>query len=380
MALFKPTFLGVGRLELHAVLEEDAPYRKRRATVVVRLQDCLSTARAPEEPCPAGCTAFHLNTPTCTYTLASSVTQQWLSAIWLITFQKDPGEAGGGFARGNDEPMMAIDIYASLKKEPALALNQYTVRIGTTEASLRCHLAGEYLMSVTNRKLVLLELNTWVAVYCWPYICIRKFGIVQGGFSIQAGRRCESGAGLFIFLSPRGKEIYQALIDNCSVERTSSAEPAAVHADPPPVPASRRPADPSSLSLAGALPVPCLYASVSFKARLPSSDSLDSMLRRDVVEWGGKEEDQLYHSLGAVNLESAAEGGVYHNWQTAKSAKAPPAGCGSSSGTQEWLNKELEGSAGSSVGIHSQSFKNRLESCFLRGQAQRQPHSSAGLQ
>lgn len=92
MVLFKPSFSGVGRLELHAMLDEGTFTRKRRAMkelekTVVRLQDCLSAAPAPEESCPVHCTAFYLNTLTCNYILASSVSQQWLSAIWFIAFQ-----------------------------------------------------------------------------------------------------------------------------------------------------------------------------------------------------------------------------------------------------------------------------------------------------
>lgn len=95
MVLFKPTFSGVGRLELHAVLDEGTATKKRRAVkelekIVVRLQDCLSAAPAPEEPCPVDCTAFYLNTLTCNYILASSASQQWLSAIWFIAFQVLP--------------------------------------------------------------------------------------------------------------------------------------------------------------------------------------------------------------------------------------------------------------------------------------------------
>lgn len=93
MVLFKPTFSGVGRLELHAVLDRGGPVRQGRLAakvlekIVVRLQDCLSAATAHEESCPYGCTAFYLNTLTCNYILASADTQQWLSAIWLNAFQ-----------------------------------------------------------------------------------------------------------------------------------------------------------------------------------------------------------------------------------------------------------------------------------------------------
>lgn len=92
MMLYKPSSTGVGRLELYTVLDAITDQRKagRQKTPerkVVRLSDCLSITPAPKESCPQGCTAFYLNTTQCTYTLASSASQDWLSALCLLAFQ-----------------------------------------------------------------------------------------------------------------------------------------------------------------------------------------------------------------------------------------------------------------------------------------------------
>lgn len=88
MVLFKPSFSGVGRLELHPLHDEGAGFGKKKAErLMVRLNDCLSATSAPSESCPTGCTAFYLNTTVNNYTLASMCTHQWLSAIWLLAFQ-----------------------------------------------------------------------------------------------------------------------------------------------------------------------------------------------------------------------------------------------------------------------------------------------------
>lgn len=88
MVLFKPSFSGVGRLELHTLHDESTGYGKKKAEkMVVRLNDCLSATSAPDESCPPGCTAFYLHTTVNNYTLASTCTQQWLSGIWLLAFQ-----------------------------------------------------------------------------------------------------------------------------------------------------------------------------------------------------------------------------------------------------------------------------------------------------
>lgn len=94
MVLFKPSSTGVGRLEFHTVLDNNAVNDQKKVgrqktpeRKVVRLSDCLSVTPAPKESCPAGCTAFYINTTQCNYTLASLTSQDWLSALCLLAFQ-----------------------------------------------------------------------------------------------------------------------------------------------------------------------------------------------------------------------------------------------------------------------------------------------------
>lgn len=219
---------------------------------------------------------------------------------------------------------------------------------------------------------------------------------MQAGVSIEAGRRCESGEGFFIFESPCGKEIYRSIIDNCNSDRESSSEPPGLHADQSPSPATRRLTGPSSCRPAEASDSPKVfpeYATVAFRGRLPSSAVQNSTVSKEVLEWDGKEEDQLCHSLGAANLESTAEGGIYHNWQKSKCPNPPLASAshspadaqcqppaGNGYGLHEWVDGELEGSSGLSIRGPSQSVKNRLTKLIFKGQRERQFHSSAGLQ
>ncbi|KAK5897287.1 hypothetical protein CesoFtcFv8_010361 [Champsocephalus esox] len=232
MVLFKPSSSGVGRLELsvlnkNAAAEQRKVFRQKTPDIkVVRLQDCLSLIPAPKVSCPSGCTAFYLHTAQCSFTLASTTSQDWLSALSLLAFQKDPGESHKGtFERGNGLTMEDNDIYSSWKTDVTLPPNHYQVIVQSTEASRRCRLAGKYLASPQKEALILLEINTDHIIYRWPYRFLRKFGHVEDGFSIEAGRHCESGEGVFTFLSEHGSQIFQAISDQCSMERRSSSKP-----------------------------------------------------------------------------------------------------------------------------------------------------------
>ncbi|XP_013861548.1 docking protein 3 [Austrofundulus limnaeus] len=237
MVLFKPSSSGVGRLEFCAggdggPLSEHAKSGRQKTAErkVVRLSDCLSVTPAPREACPAGCTAFYLNTKQCNYTFASTSSQDWTSALCLLAFQRDPGgsdkeELGGG----TGFTMEDNDLYSSWKRDSTLPPNQYEVMVQSTEASKWCKLAGKYLVSTNKDDLVLSDISTGAVVYCWPYRLLRRFGQVEGGFSIEAGRRCESGEGIFTFLTRHGPQIFQAIAKQCLPKKEEGVHPLSVH-------------------------------------------------------------------------------------------------------------------------------------------------------
>ncbi|XP_070769883.1 docking protein 3 [Enoplosus armatus] len=341
MVLFKPSSTGVGRLELYTVLDNNAvtDHRKvgRQKTPdrkVVRLSDCLSVTPAPKESCPPGCTAFYLNTTQYNYTLASTISQDWLSALSLLAFQKDPGESDkGGFERGNGLTMEDNDLYSSWKTDLTLPPNQYQVTIHSTEASRRCQLSGEYLVSSEKEAVILLAINTGHTIYSWPYRLLRKFGQVEGGFSIEAGRRCESGEGVFIFLSRHGPQIFQAILKQCSVERMSSVQPFSVHrrslSDQSPI------ILPTTSNWSSGSPVNSL-ADVTADTEDESDNhystindtSVQNVKRLSLVKPylfnskealgdEGKDEDGRCHSLENVNLNIVVEDTIYYNLRRA---------------------------------------------------------------
>uniref|UniRef100_A0A672PZ99 Proline-rich receptor-like protein kinase PERK10 n=1 Tax=Sinocyclocheilus grahami TaxID=75366 RepID=A0A672PZ99_SINGR len=74
-----------------------------------------------------------------------------------------------------------------------------------------CRMSGSYLLSSEKEAICLLDLKTGQAIYHWPYRLLRRFGQVKGGIMIEAGRRCHTGEGQFIFLSKQGAQIKRAI-------------------------------------------------------------------------------------------------------------------------------------------------------------------------
>ena len=73
------------------------------------------------------------------------------------------------------------DKYSPVLSRLDLSLppNQYKVTVQCTEASRRCQLAGEYLVSAEKHAVILLDIKTGHIIYHWPYMFLRKFGQVE---------------------------------------------------------------------------------------------------------------------------------------------------------------------------------------------------------
>ncbi|XP_062841146.1 docking protein 3 [Trichomycterus rosablanca] len=241
--LFEPSPAGIGRIEMYDMRDGTAPSArpaglKKADKQVLRLTDCLSVTPAPGESCPTDCTAFYLNTTKRIYTLAAPARDEWVPALCRLAFQRNEG---GGETRREQRAetvtMAENDLYSTW------CPTQFQVRVASSMASVRCSMSGSYLLSPEKESLCLLDMKTGQVMFHWPYRFLRKFGPVKDGVSIEAGRRCHTGEGQFIFLTTQGQQIYRAIeeavmhqsVQDLLSKATSFAE---VHTtkQPPPVP------------------------------------------------------------------------------------------------------------------------------------------------
>ncbi|KAL6033759.1 hypothetical protein STEG23_007748 [Scotinomys teguina] len=103
-------------------------------------------------------------------------------------------------------PMEENSIYSSWQE-----VSEFPVVVQRTEATTRCQLKGPYLLVLGQDDIQLRENSKPQACYSWPYRFLRKFGSDKGVFSFEAGRRCDSGEGLFAFSSPCAPDICGAV-------------------------------------------------------------------------------------------------------------------------------------------------------------------------
>ncbi|XP_043112607.1 synapsin-1 [Puntigrus tetrazona] len=212
LILFEPSPAGIGRVELYDMRDRGGligsatarPSGLRKTDKrVIRLTDCLSITPAPGESCPTDCSAFFLNTTSCTYTIAAPAQEDWISVLCQLAFQKTQRPEDG--RKDKYTALADNELYSTW------GAGQFQVTVQSTDASQRCKMSGSYLLSSGKEAICLLDLKTGQAIYHWPYRLLRRFGQVKGGIMIEAGRRCHTGEGQFIFLSKQGTQIKRAI-------------------------------------------------------------------------------------------------------------------------------------------------------------------------
>ncbi|XP_057643766.1 docking protein 3 [Chionomys nivalis] len=199
---------------------------------VIRLADCVSVLPADGENCPRDTGAFLITTTERSHLLAAQHRQSWIGPICQLAF---PG-TGECSTSGQAEtpkrgfvPMEENSIYSSWQE-----VAEFPVVIQRTEATTRCQLKGPYLLVLGQDDIQLRETSNPQACYSWPYRFLRKFGSDKGVFSFEAGRRCDSGEGLFAFSSPRAPDICGAVA--AAIARQRDRLPEAATSPPCPLP------------------------------------------------------------------------------------------------------------------------------------------------
>ncbi|KAJ8247720.1 hypothetical protein GJAV_G00249520 [Gymnothorax javanicus] len=215
---------GVARLE---VFEGERPgsgdwHSERK---IIRLSECVTVQATPTEACPHNDTAsFCVRTADRSYVFAADTQDcaRWVDSLCEIAFKglrgADPGEL----------KMEENLIYASREGG-----GQFWVTVQSTEASERCGLQGAHWLSVDEHSLTLSDGRTNNILFAWPYRLLRRYGHDKDMFSMEAGRRCESGPGTFTFSTAQGGQIF-ARVEAAIREQRVLAEEEGPGSDPAP--------------------------------------------------------------------------------------------------------------------------------------------------
>ncbi|KAH1166196.1 docking protein 3 [Mauremys mutica] len=221
--LFATSPCGVARLETWDARDngsgpEKTSLRKGERRVI-RLADCVSVGPADAHSCPKDTAAFYLNTIEKSHMLAAERRDEWIAQLCQLAFQCTKEPAAPGSTRDPPGPDLHVEentLYSSWQD-----LNEFLVLVHRTDASARCGLSGHYLLAALPKGLVLKTRQSRQTLLTWPYPFLRKFGHDKAQFSFEAGRRCDSGEGIFTWATSRAAELCNLV--SAAIARQSSS-------------------------------------------------------------------------------------------------------------------------------------------------------------
>ncbi|XP_020646220.3 docking protein 3 isoform X2 [Pogona vitticeps] len=217
--LFADSPSGIARLEYFEARDnakgEKGTLRKGERKVI-RLSDCVSVERAGEHSSPKDTAPFCLCLMERNCFLAADQPDDWIERICQLAFQRPSAQSSTAGNTPSPQPQMEENAIYSSWQETC----EYPVTVVPTEASTKCHLKGNYLMASLPEQLVLKDVQSGQALYTWPYAFLRRFGLEKNMFSFEAGRRCNSGEGLFTFNTVRAAEIYRSVLTTINRQKS----------------------------------------------------------------------------------------------------------------------------------------------------------------
>ncbi|KAM9694474.1 docking protein 3 [Trichechus inunguis] len=177
---------------------------------VVRLADCVSVLPTDSESCPRDTGAFLLTTIERSHLLAAKHRQAWMGPICQLAFP-GTGECSSASEEAESPTRVPVSMEENSIYSSWMEVVKFPVVVQKTEAATRCQLKGPYLLALGQDAIQLKDPSGLQALYTWPYHFLRKFGSQKGVFSFEAGRRCDSGEGLFAFSSSRAPDLCGAM-------------------------------------------------------------------------------------------------------------------------------------------------------------------------
>lgn len=131
--------------------------------------------------------------------------KEWVTALQSVAF-RDKGSNN------------AIRTSTAIEEDNDLYCSSYGdglffVTLIPSDASRRCNFeAKTYMLHLTVTELQLKSMEDLsIIISTWPYRFIRKYGYRDGKFTFEAGRKCDSGEGVFILDHSNPQEVFRCM-------------------------------------------------------------------------------------------------------------------------------------------------------------------------
>ncbi|KAJ8286774.1 hypothetical protein GJAV_G00043150 [Gymnothorax javanicus] len=240
----------VSRMELFdhqdAAEQTERKRSKRKSKKVIRLSELVRVVTEKVPGSPQGCGSFLVETTEKSFLFAAEMAEleDWIQTLCETAFPMNQGHKESWMTPSDqDSGMVENSIYCTSSGPKrrrtiptvinnnfrsqclqwfaaALAvLKDFHVKVKETATSAKCRLYGAFVLRVDLHAIHLLDPKTGATHFTWPYQYIRKFGLTPSSFTFEAGRKSDSGEGVFELQTKRRDEIFNAVDSAIELQR-----------------------------------------------------------------------------------------------------------------------------------------------------------------
>lgn len=172
-------------------------------------KDDVSTGAIPKIITLENCIKITHSSPNIITILTKSHTQQLCTTSEPETLEWVTAMQSVAFRARDSSPISCDednDLYCSSGE------GVFSVKMCQSDASTRCGFEPiRYILLLTSTAVELRDVNDNKLYATWPYRYIRRYGYRQGKFTFEAGRKCDTGEGIFHLEHPNQSEIFKCL-------------------------------------------------------------------------------------------------------------------------------------------------------------------------
>lgn len=173
---------------------------------IITLENCV---KITHEPAPAN--LIHIVTKTDTLTLNAlneDDLKEWVAALQTVAFRDKAAAHTTQQISRNSVIEEDNDLYCTSYSD-----GMFTIKLVSSDISIKCNLEAKlYVLHLTATDLQLKNVDDNTTLIAkWPYRYIRKYGYRDGKFTFEAGRKCDTGEGVFSLEHSNPQEVFRCM-------------------------------------------------------------------------------------------------------------------------------------------------------------------------